>query len=90
MIYTIACSFPQFKRWHQLANVTERIMSGEHTSESKDETSYIGWGMPLGLLIGGILGLVLGILTGNVPLWLILGAGGGMTVGLAASSAIAE
>ncbi len=48
------------------------------------------WLVPLGLLLGGLIGLGIGLALDNSPLWLILGAGGGMVIGLAASTAVAN
>ena len=45
-------------------------------------------GMVLGLMLGGAAGLIFGLIIDQTPLWLILGAGGGMMVGIAAGSAV--
>jgi hypothetical protein len=47
------------------------------------------WALPLGLVLGGLAGVVLGAL-GLVDLtqWMILGAGGGLVLGLAVRTAI--
>ncbi len=44
--------------------------------------------MVLGLMLGGAAGLTFGLMTEQTPLWIILGAGGGMMVGMAAGSAV--
>jgi hypothetical protein len=54
-------------------------MNENRDSRSGKRLSYSGLGMAVGLLFGGILGLI----TGNIPLF----AGGGMVVGLAIGSA---
>lgn len=46
------------------------------------------WTIPLGLVIGGLLGLLFGILIDQTPLWMILGAGGGLVLGLAVGAAL--
>jgi hypothetical protein len=43
--------------------------------------------MPLGLVLGGLAGLVLGQAIGEPILWMILGAGGGLAIGGAIGSA---
>jgi hypothetical protein len=47
------------------------------------------WALPLGLVLGGLVGVVLGAL-GLVDMtqWMILGAGGGLVLGLAVRTAI--
>jgi hypothetical protein len=37
----------------------------------------------IGLLCGAAVGILIGLATGNLPLWLGLGAGGGLLLGLA-------
>ena len=47
----------------------------------------VWWSIPLGLVIGGLIGMGVGILVGDVNQWMILGAGGGMVLGLAVGAA---
>ena len=44
--------------------------------------------IPLGLVIGGALGLVLGPAIGNTTLGIVLGGGGGLVIGLAVGAAL--
>jgi hypothetical protein len=44
--------------------------------------------IPLGLVLGGLAGLVLGLATGDSNQWMILGAGGGLVLGLAVGTAL--
>jgi hypothetical protein len=46
--------------------------------------------IPLGLVIGGALGLVLGPAIGNTTLGIVLGGGGGLVIGLAVGAAFAR
>ena len=46
------------------------------------------WSIPLGLVLGGLIGIVVGMVLEDVTLWMILGAGGGMVLGLAAGAAL--
>jgi hypothetical protein len=46
--------------------------------------------IPLGLVIGGALGLVLGPAIGNTTLGMVLGGGGGLVIGLAVGAALAR
>lgn len=47
----------------------------------------VWWSIPLGLVIGGLIGMGVGILVGDVNQWMILGSGGGMVLGLAVGAA---
>lgn len=44
--------------------------------------------MPLGLVLGGLAGIVLGWVIGDSVLWMILGAGGGLVIGGAVAAAV--
>lgn len=46
------------------------------------------WMLPLGLVLGGLIGLLVGIALDDINQWMILGAGGGLVLGLAAASAL--
>lgn len=52
------------------------------------EAKYASIGMAVGLGLGGLAGLIFGLATEQTSLWLILGAGGGMVIGLAGGSAL--
>jgi O-antigen/teichoic acid export membrane protein len=44
---------------------------------------YVVIGLSLGLVLGGLLGFLVGFLLDDSPFYMILGAGGGMVIGLA-------
>lgn len=44
--------------------------------------------LPLGLVLGGLIGIGVGIVLQDINLWMILGAGGGLVAGLAAGAAL--
>jgi hypothetical protein len=46
------------------------------------------WTLPLGLVLGGIVGAGTGMIVGDINLWMILGAGGGLVLGLATGAAL--
>jgi hypothetical protein len=48
----------------------------------------IWWTLPLGLVLGGLIGLVVGIVLEDTNLWMIMGAGGGLVLGLAVGAAL--
>jgi hypothetical protein len=48
------------------------------------------WALPLGLVLGGLIGTAVGIAIEDITLWMILGAGGGLVIGLAVRTAIAN
>lgn len=48
----------------------------------------VWWALPLGLILGGIIGFGVGILLDDTNLWMILGAGGGLVLGLAVGAAL--
>lgn len=53
------------------------------------EKQISGWGaIPLGLVLGGLVGLVMGLAIGDTNQWMILGAGGGLVLGLAVGAAV--
>lgn len=48
----------------------------------------IWWTLPLGLVLGGLIGIGVGIVLEDINQWMILGAGGGLVLGLAAGAAL--
>ena len=48
------------------------------------------WALPLGLVLGGLVGAAVGVAIEDVTQWMILGAGGGLAIGLAVRTAIAN
>lgn len=50
--------------------------------------SSVWWTLPLGLLLGGLIGAGLGAVLGDINQWMILGAGGGLVLGLAIGAAL--
>lgn len=52
------------------------------------DSRNIWWTLPLGLILGGLIGLGVGIVLEDINQWMILGAGGGLVLGLAAGAAL--
>jgi len=48
----------------------------------------VWWVLPLGLILGGLIGFSVGILLDDTNLWMILGAGGGLVLGAAVGAAM--
>lgn len=46
------------------------------------------WTLPLGLILGGLIGVGVGVILENINQWMILGAGGGLVLGLAVGAAL--
>jgi hypothetical protein len=46
------------------------------------------WALPVGLVLGGLIGAGVGLIVDNFNLWMILGAGGGLVLGLAVGAAL--
>ena len=46
------------------------------------------WALPFGLVVGGLFGLGMGVVFDDITQWMILGAGGGLVLGLALGAAL--
>ena len=62
-------------------------MSNQSSTKAKYNKS--GFGLAIGLVIGGGIGMIYGYAIDNFTLGLVLGSVGGMLIGLAISSALA-
>lgn len=52
------------------------------------EGHFMGIGIAIGMLIGFASGLILGIVTGDTSMFIILGPGGGLAIGVAIGAAL--
>lgn len=48
----------------------------------------VWWSLPIGLVLGGLIGFGVGVLLNDINQWMILGAGGGLVLGLAVGAAL--
>jgi len=68
------------------------VLRSRSTSPARDDAIHnpsAALGMSVGMLLGGILGVIVWVSTGEFVFWVIF-LGGGMTVGLAAGTGMAS
>ena len=53
-----------------------------------ERRNSVWWALPVGLVLGGLVGLGVGVLLDDITQWMILGAGGGLVLGLAIGAAL--
>ena len=62
-------------------------MSSDSGKQERQEISYLGLGMSVGMILGGLFGIVYGILLDNMALMTIW-VGGGLVIGLSVGAGL--
>ena len=65
----------------------EGQMSSESGNKERQEISYLGLGMSVGMVLGGLFGIVYGILLDNMA-FMTVWVGGGLVLGLSIGAAL--